>query len=48
VQILAAQDENLAEQMRAYKLKVKEEVEEKAKRIEKSGYEAYLNKNSLD
>lgn len=48
VQILAAQDENLAELIRNYKSSVKEEVEEKAKRLEKSGYEAYLNKSKSD
>ncbi|MCC7297644.1 MAG: 5-(carboxyamino)imidazole ribonucleotide mutase [Bacteroidia bacterium] len=47
LQILAAQDENLAEKIKDYKLAVREEVEEKAKRLEKIGYETYLNKTDL-
>ncbi len=47
LQILAAQDENLAQKIKDYKARVKEEVEEKAARVEKVGYEDYLNKTDL-
>lgn len=47
LQILAAQDENLAQKIKDYKKRVKEEVEEKAARLEKTGYEDYLNKTDL-
>lgn len=47
VQILAAQDENLAQKIRDYKVAVRDEVEEKAKRLEKIGFENYLNKTDL-
>lgn len=47
LQILAAQDENLAQKIKDYKTRVKEEVEEKAARVEKVGYEDYLNKTDL-
>lgn len=47
LQILAAQDENLAQKIKDYKNAVKEEVEEKAKRLEKIGFENYLNKTDL-
>lgn len=47
VQILAALDENLAKTVIDYKLAVKEEVEEKAKRLEKIGYESYSNKTDM-
>lgn len=48
VQILAALDENMAQKIKDYKESVREEVEEKANRLEKSGYEAYLNKSKSD
>lgn len=47
LQILAAQDENLAQKIKDYKRRVKEEVEEKAARLEKAGYEDYLSKTDL-
>lgn len=47
LQILACQDEKLAQKIKDYKIAVKEEVEDKAKRLEKSGYENYLNKTDL-
>lgn len=47
LQILAAQDENLAQKIKDYKVAVREEVEEKAKRLEKTGFENYLNKTDM-
>jgi 5-(carboxyamino)imidazole ribonucleotide mutase len=47
LQILAAQDENLAQKVKDYKAAIREEVEEKAKRLEKTGFENYLNKTDL-
>lgn len=47
VQILAAFDENLAQKVKDYKLRMKDEVEEKARKLEKVGYEDYLNKTDL-
>lgn len=47
LQILAAQDENLAQKVKDYKAGIREEVEEKAKRLEKTGFENYLNKTDL-
>jgi 5-(carboxyamino)imidazole ribonucleotide mutase len=47
LQILAAQDENLAQKIKDYKRRIMEEVEEKAARLEKLGYEDYLNKADL-
>ncbi len=46
IRILAAQDENLARKMADYMKRMKDEVLEKAARLEKLGYEDYLNKNS--
>jgi 5-(carboxyamino)imidazole ribonucleotide mutase len=47
VQILAAFDENLAQKVKDYKLRIKDEVEEKARKLEKVGYEDYMNKTDL-
>lgn len=47
LQVLAAQDENLAQKIKDYKLSVRDEVEEKAKRLEKIGFESYMNKTDL-
>jgi 5-(carboxyamino)imidazole ribonucleotide mutase len=47
VQILAAQDENMAQKVKDYKARIHEEVIDKAKRVEKIGYEDYLNKQDL-
>ena len=47
LQILAAQDENLAQKVKDYKARLQEEVIDKAKRVEKIGYEDYLNKQDL-
>jgi len=47
LQILAAQDENLAQKVKDYKERLQEEVLDKAKRVEKIGYEDYLNKQDL-
>ncbi len=47
LQILAAQDENLAQKVKDYKKRIKEEVEEKAARLEKVGFEDYMNKTDL-
>lgn len=47
VQILAAQDENLAQRIKDYKLRMEEEVLEKAKKLEKLGYEEYQNKSDI-
>lgn len=47
LQILAAQDENLAQKVKDYKARIQEEVLDKAKRVEKIGYEDYLNKQDL-
>ena len=42
VQILAVSDPELAEKMIAYKANLKKQVEEKAARLEKEGFEEYL------
>jgi len=42
VQILATADENLSKKMIIYKNTMKDEVEEKAFRLEKEGFESYL------
>lgn len=47
VQILAALDENLAQRLKDYKLRMEEEVLEKAKKLEKQGFEEYLNKSDI-
>ncbi|MBL7812773.1 MAG: 5-(carboxyamino)imidazole ribonucleotide mutase [Bacteroidetes bacterium] len=47
VQILAALDENLAQKVKDYKKRLVEEVNEKAARLEKLGYEEYQNKLEL-
>lgn len=47
VQILGAQDENIAQKVKDYKKRLQDEVTEKAVRLEKIGYEDYLNKNDL-
>lgn len=47
LQILAAQDENLAQKVKDYKKRIREEVEEKAARLEKVGFEDYMNKTDL-
>jgi len=47
LQILAAQDENLAQKVKDYKLRIKQEVEEKAARLEKVGFEDYQNKTDF-
>lgn len=47
LQILAAQDENLAQKVKDYKRRMKDEVEEKAARLEKIGYEDYQNKTDI-
>lgn len=45
VQILAAQDEQIAQKLMDYKKRIAEEVVEKATKLEKIGYEDYLNKS---
>ena len=45
VQILAAQDEQIAQKLIDYKKRISEEVIEKAAKLEKIGYEDYLNKS---
>ncbi|MBS3913664.1 MAG: 5-(carboxyamino)imidazole ribonucleotide mutase [Bacteroidetes bacterium] len=47
VQILATFDEKLAQKVQDYKERLKNEVEEKAKKLERVGYEEYLNKTDL-
>lgn len=46
-QILGAQDENIAQKVKDYKKRLNEEVMEKATRLEKIGYEDYLNKQDI-
>lgn len=47
VQILAAFDEKLAQKVKDYKERMKGEVEEKAKKLERVGFEDYLNKTDF-
>lgn len=47
VQILAALDENIAQKLKDYKLRMEEEVLEKAKKLEKLGYEEFQNKSDI-
>lgn len=46
-QILGALDENIAQKVKDYKKRLNEEVMEKATRLEKIGYEDYLNKQDI-
>lgn len=46
-QILGALDENIAQRVKDYKKRLTEEVMEKAARLEKTGYEDYLNKQDI-
>lgn len=46
-QILGALDENTAQKVKDYKKRLNEEVMEKATRLEKIGYEDYLNKQDI-
>lgn len=46
-QILGALDENIAQRVKDYKKRLSEEVLEKAARLEKIGFEDYLNKQDL-
>lgn len=46
-QILGALDENIARKVIDYKKRMQEEVTEKALRLEKIGFEDYLNKNDI-
>ncbi|MFM7765972.1 MAG: 5-(carboxyamino)imidazole ribonucleotide mutase, partial [Sphingomonadales bacterium] len=43
-QILGAQDENIAQKVKNYKKRLNDEVLDKATRLEKLGYEDFLNK----
>lgn len=46
-QILAAMDENLAQKIRDYKSRLAEETIDKAKKLEKLGWEEYQNKGEF-
>jgi 5-(carboxyamino)imidazole ribonucleotide mutase len=47
VQILGAMDEKLAHKIKDYKARIQDEVMDKATRLEKVGYEDYLNKQDI-
>ena len=43
IQILATADEHLGDKMKAYKLKLKSTVEDKASKLEQDGWKKYLS-----